>query len=127
MSDSPRSRWPGPRRPAGSLTGPDEVRRAVLDAAAMLFALRGVDAVPLRDIAAAADVHLALIRLYVGTREELLLAVFDYLSDQVARAVAENPLPPMRWCIGIRGGDRSALTEIRQPRHREGPLQRDRG
>ena len=94
MSDSPRSRRPGPRRPAGSPTGPDEVRRAVLDAAAMLFALRGVDAVPLRDIAAAADVHLALIRLYVGTREELVLAVFDYLSDQVARAVAENPCRP---------------------------------
>ena len=64
----------------------------MLDAAATLFALRGVDAVSLRDIAAAADVHLALIRLYVGTREELVLAVFDYLSDQVARAVAENPL-----------------------------------
>ena len=39
----------------------------MLDAAATLFALRGVDAVSLRDIAAAADVHLALIRLYVGT------------------------------------------------------------
>jgi AcrR family transcriptional regulator len=64
----------------------------VLDAAATLFALRGVDAVSLRDIAAAADVHLELIRLYVGTREKLELAVFDYLSDQVARAVAENPL-----------------------------------
>jgi AcrR family transcriptional regulator len=48
--------------------------------------------VSLRDIAAAADVHLALIRLYVGTREQLVLAVFDYLSDQVAQAVAENPL-----------------------------------
>jgi TetR/AcrR family transcriptional regulator, repressor for neighboring sulfatase len=64
----------------------------VLDAAAMLFAPRGVDAVWLRNIAAAADVHLALIRLMWGTREELVLAVFDHLSDQVARAVAENPL-----------------------------------
>jgi AcrR family transcriptional regulator len=64
----------------------------VLDAAATLFALRGVDAVSLRDIAAAADAHLELIRLYVGAREKLVLAVFDYLSDQVARAVAEYPL-----------------------------------
>jgi len=48
--------------------------------------------VPLRDIAAAADVHLALIRLYVGTREEFVLAVFDFLSDQVAQAVADDPL-----------------------------------
>jgi AcrR family transcriptional regulator len=82
----------GPRRPPGSPTGPAEVRQAVLDAAATLFALHGVDAVSLRDIAARADVNLSLIRRYVGTREELVLAVFAYLSDQVARAVAENPM-----------------------------------
>ena len=52
---------PGPRRAPGAPAGPDEVRRAVLDAAAPLFAERGVDAVSLRDIAAGADVHLALI------------------------------------------------------------------
>jgi AcrR family transcriptional regulator len=63
----------------------------VLDAASTLFAQRGVDAMSLRDIAAAADVHLELIRLYVGARKKLVLAVFDYLSDQVARAVAEYP------------------------------------
>jgi AcrR family transcriptional regulator len=82
----------GPRRPPGSPTGPAEVRHAVLDAAATLFALHGVDAVSLRDIAARADVNLSLIRRYVGTREELVLAVFAYLSDQVARAVAQNPM-----------------------------------
>ena len=64
----------------------------MLEAAATLFALRGIDAVSLRDIAAKAGVHLALIRRYVGTREQLVLAVFDYLSDQVARVVVENPL-----------------------------------
>ena len=46
----------------------------------------------LRDIAAAADVHLSLIRRYVGTREELVRGVFDHLSGQVARAVVDNPL-----------------------------------
>jgi AcrR family transcriptional regulator len=65
-----------------------------------LFALHGIDTFFLRDIAAKADVHLALIRRYVGTREELVLAVFDYLSDQVARAVAENPLSGQ----GVRAG-----------------------
>jgi AcrR family transcriptional regulator len=68
------------------------VRRAVLDAAALLFAQRGVDAVSLRDIANEADVHFALIRRYIGNRDELVLAVFDDLSDQLARAVLENPL-----------------------------------
>ena len=64
----------------------------MLDAAATLFAWRGVDAVSLRDIAAEADVNLALIRRYVGRREDVVVAVFDHVSDQVARAVAENPL-----------------------------------
>ena len=72
--------------------GPDEVRRAVLDAAAVLFAERGVDAVSLRDIAGEADVHLDLIRRYIGTRDELVGAVFVDLSEQLSRAVLENPL-----------------------------------
>ena len=67
--------------------GPEQVRRAVLAAAALLFAERGMDAVSLRDIAAKADVHLALIPRYVGSREELVSAVFDYLSERVAEAV----------------------------------------
>ena len=92
MSDGRRSRQPGPRRPVGSPAGQAEVRRAVLDAAATLFALRGVDAVSLRDIAAAADVHVALIGRYIGHRDKLVAAVFRHVSDQLARAVEENPL-----------------------------------
>ena len=64
----------------------------MLDAAATLFALRGVDAVSLRDIAAAADVHVALIGRYIGHRDKLVAAVFRHVSDQLARAVEENPL-----------------------------------
>jgi AcrR family transcriptional regulator len=64
----------------------------VLDAAAALFALRGVDAVSLRDISAAADVHLSLIGRYIGRRDDLVAAVFSHVSDQLARAVEENPL-----------------------------------
>ncbi len=41
----------------------DQVRRAVLDAAARLFADYGVAAVSLRDIAAKADVRLTCIHL----------------------------------------------------------------
>jgi TetR/AcrR family transcriptional regulator, repressor for neighboring sulfatase len=92
MGDAHRSHQPGPRRPAGSPSGPDQVRRAVLDAAVALFAQRGVDAVSLRDIAAAADVHVALIIRYIGHREELVAEVFRHVSDQLARAVEENPL-----------------------------------
>ena len=68
------------------------MRRAVLDAAALLFAEHGVDAVSLRDIAAKADVDLSAIRRYIGNRPELVSAVFDDLSRQVADAVLEHPL-----------------------------------
>ncbi len=72
--------------------GPDEVRRAVLDAAAELFAARGVDAVSLRDVAAAAGVNLSLIRRYVGTRDDLVVTVFHHVSEQLAEAVESHPL-----------------------------------
>lgn len=72
--------------------GPDAVRRAVLDAAADLFAHRGVDAVSLRAIAQVADVDLGLIRRYVGSRDDLVLAVFDDLSERLAQRVLDTPL-----------------------------------
>ena len=83
---------PGPVPSVGSPSGPDEVRRAVLDAAAILFATRGVGEVSLRDIASAAHTHVALIDRYIGNREQLELAVFDDLSVQLARSVADHPL-----------------------------------
>jgi AcrR family transcriptional regulator len=64
----------------------------VLDSAAELFATRGVGAVSLRDIAAAADVQVALISRYIGTRDELIDAVMADLADQVASEVVDRPL-----------------------------------
>ena len=92
MTRTRHGRQPGPRRPPGAPVGPVEVRRAVLETAALLFAERGVDAVSLRDVAAKADVHLALISRYVGNREDLVAAVFDHLSERVSEAVMRNPL-----------------------------------
>lgn len=86
------ARQRGPRREEGAPSGPDEVRRAVLDSAASLFAERGLDRVSLRDIAAAANVHPALIGRYLGRRDELVLAVLDDLSTQLASAVLDQPL-----------------------------------
>ena len=88
----PGRRTPGPRRSGGSPAGPEAVRRAVLDAAADLFARRDVEGVSLRDIAAAADVQLALIGRYVGTRGELIDAVFEDLSASIARERTDRPL-----------------------------------
>lgn len=91
-SEPVSSRRPGPRRAPGAPAGPDEVRRAVLDAAGSLFAVHGVGRVSLRDIAAASNTHLALISRYIGNRADLELAVFDDLSAQLAESVLEHPL-----------------------------------
>ena len=90
----PMSTGTSPRSEAtqGAPAGPDEVRRAALDAAAALFAARGIDGVSLRDIAESADVHPNLIRRYIGNRSKLVLAVFNDLSAQLAALVADNPL-----------------------------------
>jgi TetR/AcrR family transcriptional regulator, repressor for neighboring sulfatase len=82
----------GPRRREGAPAGPVEVRTAVLEAAASLFAMRGIDGVSLRDIATEADVNLTLIRRYVGSRDDLISAVFAHVSEQLAESVAQNPL-----------------------------------
>jgi len=86
------SQRPGPRRPEGAPAGPDAVRRAVLDAAGDLFARRGVENVSLRDVARAADVQLGLIARYIGSREQLLIAVFADLSEALAAEVLARPL-----------------------------------
>lgn len=72
--------------------GPDEVRLAVLDAATRLFASQGVDAVSLRDVAAAAEVNLALIQRYVGTRDELVAQAFEHASQRLVEAIESHPL-----------------------------------
>ena len=60
--------------------------------AASLFADRGLDRVSLRTIAAAARVHPALIARYIGGRDDLIRAVFDDLSAQLAAEVLAHPL-----------------------------------
>jgi AcrR family transcriptional regulator len=86
------TRRPGPKRGEGAPAGPEAVRRALLDAAAELYVRRGLHRVSLREVAAAANVHPNLIRRYVGTRDDLVMAVFDDLSSQLAELVLDNPL-----------------------------------
>lgn len=91
---SRRLRRPGPRRPEGLPSGPDEVRRAVLDAAARLFAERGVPQVTLRDIAREAEVNLGLISRYVGSRDDLVRSVFADLTEQLVAEMRAAPTSP---------------------------------
>ncbi len=76
----------------------------MLDAAASLFAERGIDRVSLREIAAAADVNAALIRRYIGNRDELVRAVFDDLSRQLAETFLASPLSGSGFGLDTVGG-----------------------
>lgn len=100
--DTTPSRRPGPRRGEGMPAGPDEVRRAVLDAAAARFAVAGVGDVTLRDIAATARVNVGLISRYVGTRDDLIRAVFADLTEQLLTEIRADP-------TGMRGFDADSV------------------
>jgi TetR/AcrR family transcriptional regulator, repressor for neighboring sulfatase len=80
-----------PQRHDGAQIDQDAVRRAIVDAAADLFGRHGVDAVSLRQIASAADVRLGDITRHVGNRAELIDAVFDDVSSQLAHELLDQP------------------------------------
>ena len=64
----------------------DETRTRILDAAERLFAERGIEAVSVRSILAAAGVNVALAHYHFGSREGLITAL---LEARVAPLMAE--------------------------------------
>jgi AcrR family transcriptional regulator len=69
--------------------GRDEVRSAVLDAAAALFAQHGPSRTSTRDIAQAAGVNRGLLHRHFGSKEELVAAVVARGAAQLADAVGD--------------------------------------
>lgn len=55
----------------------NETRERVLEVAERLFAERGLDAVSVRDITAAAEANLGAINYHFGTKDRLIEAVFE--------------------------------------------------
>jgi AcrR family transcriptional regulator len=64
--------------------GRDAVVAAVRAAAAELFAEKGPTATSVRDIAARSGVNHGLVYRHFGTKEQLVAAVLDHLTDDVA-------------------------------------------
>jgi TetR/AcrR family transcriptional regulator, repressor for neighboring sulfatase len=77
------------RRPVGR----EEVMGVALAAAAELFAERGPAATSIRDIAAKAEVNHGLIHRHFGSKEALISAVLDQLSEQTAILVGHASPP----------------------------------
>jgi AcrR family transcriptional regulator len=63
---------------------------AVLDAAADLFAVRGPAATSIREVAARSGVNHGLVYRHFGTKEDLVSAVLDHVSDRFNDAVASG-------------------------------------
>jgi AcrR family transcriptional regulator len=66
------------RTPKGRMT-----RQRILDAALALFASKGYEATTMRDIAAAAGCSLGLTYRYFASKEDLILALYVWLADQL--------------------------------------------
>ncbi len=64
---------PNPEEPVGL----SRTRERVMDVAERLFAERGLDAVSVRDITRVANVNLCAINYHFGSRQKLILAIFE--------------------------------------------------
>jgi len=72
---------------AAAAQRPDR-RGAILESAEILFAERGYAAVSVRDIAARADVPVALVGYYFGRKQELFDTVFEHRQAYIAERIA---------------------------------------
>jgi TetR/AcrR family transcriptional regulator, repressor for neighboring sulfatase len=75
--------------------GKDEVIAAVIQAAHGHFASRPIRDVSLREVAKDANVSLGLIHRHVGSKRDLLRAVFDYSAKRY-RAIIQSSSDPNR-------------------------------
>jgi len=74
------------RTPKGMMT-----QQRILDAAFALFASKGYEETTMRDIATAADCSLGLTYRYFASKEDLILALYRWLADQLEEQVSQLP------------------------------------
>lgn len=73
-----------PTHPRRAPRGREQVRAALLDAAADLFAAHGPAAVSVRDVAARAGVNHGLVHRHFGSKEALVAATLEQLAAATA-------------------------------------------
>src|ERR1700733_6215906 len=69
----------------------NEKQTAIINTAEKLFAVTGFDGTSVRDIAQGADVNVAMISYYFGSKEKLMEAVFEQRTNNI-RIKVENLL-----------------------------------
>jgi AcrR family transcriptional regulator len=135
VEHAPHSTSPARRagRPARGEVDAD-VREALLEAAAMLFAERGSDAVGIRELGRAARVTPAMIAYYFGDKQGLLTAVAERAFErflarvrELAGALDGRAFAPalIELYIDVIGREPwIALFVMREVLSRDGPLRR---
>src|SRR5215207_6660815 len=83
---------PRPRRRRGPRRDGADTRGAVLEAARSRFAAHGYDGTKLRDVAADADVDVALVSYHFGSKDQLFAAAMalDVNPAQLVQALARD-------------------------------------
>lgn len=66
-----------------------EQANRIIDAAADLFAERGFAGTSMRDIAALFDLNPGSLYVYIGSKEQLLKSIVDYVLDSLVRSMTE--------------------------------------
>ncbi len=94
---------------AGKDALPRGARERILDTAEQLFAREGVMAVTLRSIASAADVNVAAVNYYFGSKEKL----FEEMFLRRVAPLNEERLTRLQDCMA-RAGGRASLEAIVQ-------------
>lgn len=72
-----------PQGPDGSTSDADEIRRRIMDVAEVLFAEEGYKRVGLRQLTTKAEVNVAAVNYYFGSKLDLLEAVFRRRAEPI--------------------------------------------
>jgi AcrR family transcriptional regulator len=80
----------------GQQSRSQKTQASLLDAAALLFAEKGVDATSVADVAARAGCSVGSVYHHFRDKKALLYAVFDRMSEEV-RATTREAVDPARW------------------------------
>lgn len=94
----PRSRWISDLHwvRTGQQSRSQRTQESLLEAAATLFAEKGVEATSVADVAAAAGCSVGSVYHHFRDKKALLYAVFDRMSQEL-RATTQVAVDPARW------------------------------
>ncbi|MBI1367552.1 MAG: DUF1956 domain-containing protein [Planctomycetes bacterium] len=119
-----------PKGPISTLSGPEQTRIRLLDAAESLFAEHGYAKASVRDITQAARSNLASVNYHFGSKDELYKAVFERRlaelrqeREEAVHGVAEQAAKSKDVALVLRAFTKAFLTPLSDPKRGKMMLQ----